>query len=211
MDTNSISSYPVQVCLCVNGRQNCEYKTKIYAEMQKGYLFNVFLIAVDQAYEPVNATIQGVLSSSQSNLLYGQVTKIPNKCTEANFQIISPHSAEKLTLFASDGPCNDAELSTVTVGVTFLPHTCPIRLSTASHASVSVTLNITVAIGTLNGLLFYANVLAANPVVLLLSYPESNFIMVFISWINLELGIDVCYIEGMDIYIKTWLQLAFPI
>ena len=52
--------------------------------------------------------------------------------------------------------------------------------------------------------------MAANRVVLL-PYPEPNFITVFISWLNLELGIDVCYIDGMDIYIKTWIQLAFPI
>ena len=71
-------------------------------------------------------------------------------------------------------------------------------------------MNITIAIGTLNGLLFYANIVAANRVVLL-PYPEPNSITVFISWLNLELGIDVCYIEGMDIYMKTWLQLAFPI
>ena len=71
-------------------------------------------------------------------------------------------------------------------------------------------LNMTVAVGTLNGLLFYANIVSANRVVLL-PYPEPNFITVFISWLNLELGIDVCYIEGMDIYIKMWLQLAFPI
>ena len=96
----SISSYPVQVCPCVNGCQNCEYKIKGYAEVQKGYLFNVSLIAVDQAYKPVNATIQGVLSSSQSNLLYGQVIQIPDRCTDANFQIISPHQSEELTLFA---------------------------------------------------------------------------------------------------------------
>ena len=36
-------------------------------------------------------------------------------------------------------------------------------------------------------------------------------ITVFISWLNLDLGIDVCYIEGMDIYTRTWLELAFPI
>ena len=70
-------------------------------------------------------------------------------------------------------------------------------------------LSITVAIGTLNGLLFYANIVAANRVVLL-PYPEPNFITVFISWLNLELGIDVCYIDGMDTYVKTWIQLAFP-
>ena len=33
---------------------------------------------------------------------------------------------------------------------------------------------------------------------------------VFISWLNLDLGIDVCYFPGMNTYIKTWLQLVFP-
>ena len=27
---------------------------------------------------------------------------------------------------------------------------------------------------------------------------------------KLELGIDTCYFLGMNAYIKTWLQLAFP-
>ena len=30
------------------------------------------------------------------------------------------------------------------------------------------------------------------------------------SWLNLELGIDTCYIPGMDTYTKMWLELAFP-
>ena len=42
-------------------------------------------------------------------------------------------------------------------------------------------------------------------------YNRAAFSSVFISWLNLELGIDICYIDGMDIYIKTWIQLAFPI
>ena len=29
------------------------------------------------------------------------------------------------------------------------------------------------------------------------------------TWLNLEIGIDVCFIDGLDAYIKTWLQLAF--
>ena len=33
---------------------------------------------------------------------------------------------------------------------------------------------------------------------------------VFISWLNLDLGIDTCYFPGMNSYIKTWLQLMFP-
>ena len=72
-----------------------------------------------------------------------------------------------------------------------------------------LVLNMTVAVGTLNGLIFYANVVYANKDILFL-FQETNFITVIISWLNLELGIDTCYFLGMDTFGKTWLQLAFP-
>ena len=72
-----------------------------------------------------------------------------------------------------------------------------------------LVLNMTVAVGTLNGLIFYANVVYAYQSILL-PFQGINFITVFISWLNLDLGIDTCYFPGMDTYIKTWLQLAFP-
>ena len=68
---------------------------------------------------------------------------------------------------------------------------------------------MTVAVGTLNGLIFYANVVYANKSILL-PFQQTDFLTVFISWLNLELGIDTCYFPEMDTYIKTWLQLAFP-
>ena len=135
-ETQSISSYPVQICPCVNGRQNCGYfNVYSYVEVMKGFLFNVSLTAVDQVYRPVNATIQGYLHSSQSNLLTGQVTQIPDRCTDVTFQIISPHQSEQLTLFASDGPCKDAELSTQKFGVTFLPCSCPIGFTPSNTSN----------------------------------------------------------------------------
>ena len=68
-------------------------------------------------------------------------------------------------------------------------------------------LNLTVATGTLNGLIFYANIVAANQHTF---FPSTNIIAIFISWFNLELGIDTCFFDGMDFYWKTWIQLAFP-
>lgn len=64
-------------------------------------------------------------------------------------------------------------------------------------------LNLTVAKGTLNGIIFYANVMAANTNTV---FPSNTFI----SWLNLEIGFDVCFFNGMDMYWKTWLQFAFP-
>ena len=82
-------------------------------------------------------------------------------------------------------------------------------LAGVALVTLLLVLNMTVAVGTLNGLIFYANVVYANKSILL-PFQETNFITVFISWLNLELGIDTCYFPEMDTYTKTWLQLAFP-
>ena len=37
-----------------------------------------------------------------------------------------------------------------------------------------------------------------------------NIATVFIAWLNLDLGIDVCPYTGMDAYIKQRLQVVFP-
>ena len=75
--------------------------------------------------------------------------------------------------------------------------------------TVLLVLNMTVAVGTLNELIFYANVVYANRSILL-PFQDANFVTVVISWLNLDLGIDTCYFPGMNTYFKTWLQLAFP-
>ena len=72
-----------------------------------------------------------------------------------------------------------------------------------------LVLNLTVAVGTLNAIIFYANVMAATKSTFF-SPSEVSFSSVFISWLNFDIGIDTCFFDGMDTYIKTWLQLAFP-
>ena len=73
-----------------------------------------------------------------------------------------------------------------------------------------LVLNLTVAKGTLNAMIFYANVLDGNRG-LFLSFEHPNFVSVFIAWLNLDIGFDVCFFKGLEMYFKLWLQLAFPI
>ena len=73
-----------------------------------------------------------------------------------------------------------------------------------------LVLNLTVAIGTLNGLIFYANIIAANKGTYL-PFQKPNFCTVLIAWFNLEFEFDTCYFEGMDMYAKTWIHMAFPV
>ena len=70
-------------------------------------------------------------------------------------------------------------------------------------------LNLTVAEGTINGLIFYANVFKINEAIFL-PPGDHGFLKVFISWVNLDLGIETCFFDGMDSYAKTWLQFVFP-
>ncbi len=77
--------------------------------------------------------------------------------------------------------------------------------------SFLMILNMTVASGTLNGLIFYINIIGVNgsPFFFGLS-PSTRYYSILVSWLNLEVGFDVCFFDGMDTYWKTWLQLAFP-
>ena len=73
-----------------------------------------------------------------------------------------------------------------------------------------LTLNLTVAVGTLNGIIFYANIIAANKSVFL-PFVKPNFHSVVISWLNLDVGFNTCFIKGMDVYTKTWIEFFFSI
>ena len=74
-------------------------------------------------------------------------------------------------------------------------------------------LNLTVAKGTINGLIFYANIVQANQAVFFPPGPAQKLypIKVFIAWLNLDFGIMTCFFDGLDGYWKTWLQFVFPV
>ena len=70
-----------------------------------------------------------------------------------------------------------------------------------------ILLKMTVASGTLNGLIFYANIVDANRDIFI---PQAGWVRVFISWLNLDFGFSTCFYRGMDMYAYTWLQFLFP-
>ena len=73
-------------------------------------------------------------------------------------------------------------------------------------------LNLTVTQGTINGLIFYANIVQTNQSAFLASNQTGvRVFAVFIAWLNLDFGIETCFINGLDMYTKTWLQFVFPL
>ena len=72
-------------------------------------------------------------------------------------------------------------------------------------------LNLTVTNGTISGIIFYANIVSINDSVFLVNDNVFKPLKVFISFVNLDLGIETCFYDGMDTYAKMWLQLFFPL
>ena len=70
-------------------------------------------------------------------------------------------------------------------------------------------LDLTVSRGLINGLIFYANIIKPNEY-LFLPQGNTNPLTLFISWLNLDLGIETCFFSGLTAYGKAWLQFVFP-
>ena len=91
----------------------------------------------------------------------------------------------------------------------FISLIIPFALAGIALVAFILILNVTVATGTIHGLIFYANILVASRSIFI-PFDTPNIFIVFISWINLDLGIETCFYNGMDSYAKVLLQLAFP-
>ena len=66
----------------------------------------------------------------------------------------------------------------------------------------------------------HANILAVNsaiffqPQIKIANVPTGLIaivLSVFIAWLNLDLGIETCFYNGMDAYVITWMQFTSPL
>ena len=85
----------------------------------------------------------------------------------------------------------------------------PFALMGVALVILLLVCKLTVATGTLSGLVFYANIVGVNRNIFL---PVDSFnLSVFIAWLNLDFGIEKCFYNRLDAYSKTWLQFVFPV
>ena len=75
-----------------------------------------------------------------------------------------------------------------------------------------MVLNLTVSIGTINGLIFYASIVKISESTGIF-FPNGPIPVLsqFIAWLTLDLGIETCFYHGMTAYAKVWLQFVFPL
>ena len=97
-------------------------------------------------------------------------------------------------------PCSNSYISLIV----------PFAFAGLALVAFLLLLNLSVSNGTINGLIFYANIIQANRSVFFPSKEQSDVLSVFIAWMNLDLGIETCFYDGMTIYAFTWLQFLFP-
>lgn len=81
---------------------------------------------------------------------------------------------------------------------------------------VLILLNLTVTEGTINGIIFYANIIQINsgmyfPYQEVPKFVGVQVLLTLISWINLDFGIRTCFYNHMDTFAKAILQYVFPI
>ena len=91
----------------------------------------------------------------------------------------------------------------------FLVLLIPFALAGPVLVAFIKTLDFTISQGSLNGLIFYTNIVQANRY-MYLPWKHTHPLSLFIAWLNLDLGIEICFFDGLDAYYKTWLQFVFP-
>ena len=74
-------------------------------------------------------------------------------------------------------------------------------------------MDLSVSEGRLNGMVFYMNVVSINSSYL--DHDSENrialFLKGFVAWMNLDLGIETCFYNGMGAVAKTALEFVFPL
>ena len=93
---------------------------------------------------------------------------------------------------------------------TYLALLLPFAAAGVALVVFLTSLRLTVANGTLNSVILYANILQVKRS---LFFPHNtiNLLTIFLAWMNFDLGFQTCFYDGLNAYALTWLQFAFPL
>ena len=68
---------------------------------------------------------------------------------------------------------------------------------------------LTVSNGSFNGFLFFANLMHWNRNAFFPQFYNADILRLIIAWLNLDLGIEVCFFNGMTALHVIWLQIGY--
>ena len=70
-------------------------------------------------------------------------------------------------------------------------------------------LNLTALNGNIYGFIVFVNAVSISTLEMFSTKKEVAYVLILLS--NLDLGIEVCFYDGMTAYVATWLQFVFPV
>ena len=134
--------------------------------------------------------------------IYFKMTSPDPQCLYNRSGILCGQCSDGLSLMLGSNQCGQCTNNYIALII-------PFAFAGIALVAFIITLNLTVSVGTINGLIFYANVVKIYEPIFFPNGPV-NVLSQFISWLNLDLGIETCFFDGMDSCSKTWLQFIFP-
>ena len=142
---------------------------------------------------PLDYCKQGVVKLNESDQL----------CTNGRTGLLCAQCQANFSVMLGGNMCGVCSNSTVAFILLFL-------IAGVLLVFVVTSLNLTVTDGAINGLIVYAGIIHLNKAAF---FPpgESNVLTIFLSWVNLDFGFQVCFYNGMTVYEKIWLQFIFPV
>ena len=127
------------------------------------------------------------------------------QCADARTGLLCGGCADNYSLLLGSSKCKECSN-------TYLILVLPFAAAGVALVAFLSILRLTVATGMINSLILYANIIQANRK---LFFPvntlSANILSVFIAWMNLDLGFETCFYDGMDAFALTCLQFAFPV
>ena len=112
------------------------------------------------------------------------ITEPDNQCTFNRSGLLCGECAKGLSLLLGSNQCGECTNDYISLFM-------PFSLAGIALVALLILLNLTVSIGTINSLIFFANIVKLNEAVY---FPNGLIISIsqFISWLNLDLGIQTC-------------------
>ena len=138
----------------------------------------------------------------KKELVSFNITSPDSQCSRNRSGVLCGSCAEGLSLMLGTNSCGECS----NVYLALLPL---FALAGIVLVAILIVLNMTVSIGAVNGLIFYANVVKTAEYFFFPGGPIP-IVSQFISWINLDLSIETCFFDGLNSCTKTWLQFLFP-
>ena len=139
-----------------------------------------------------------------TSTVYLNLTHPDLQCTNGRSGILCGACQEGLSLMLGSNKCESCTDDYLLLVIGFI-------LAGVALVIFLLVFNLTVSVGSINGLLFYANLVKLNEAALFPNGASIPVLSQFIAWLNLDLGIQTCFFNGLDGYWKTWLQFVFPL